>query len=304
MRATLRRLLPLPPPPPRTEWSRAFPTNNFNIVNRLSSPGAHAIGKGKRTQVADQALADSIVRALDVKSDEIVLEAYPGMGFLTRALLALPPAQHPRKVLTIEPSVDFNVHGLNLSPEAALAGFSLDEEKVKAKQALLATRRAAMRVVYHDIAAGRDARDIPESPEISHPMDSTKGTHIFRSFPSADDPALTIIDGTMFDWKTVPALESQGLLSDVQRREWHDGEHPLPSHLPSSTDVRIAEPPNLHLISQIPDSDMGEQLVNQWISCVAGQSWLFRWGRVKMSFIVKPTLFDVSVPEPIRFRWN
>jgi hypothetical protein len=37
---------------------------------------------------------------------------------------------------------------------------------------------------------------------------------------------------------------------------------------------------------------MGEQLVNQWVSCVAGPSWLFRFGRVKMSFLVKPTLYS------------
>jgi hypothetical protein len=39
---------------------------------------------------------------------------------------------------------------------------------------------------------------------------------------------------------------------------------------------------------------MGEQLVSQWIGCIANRSWLFRWGRVKMSFLVKPTLYDVS----------
>lgn len=60
------------------------------------------------------------------------------------------------------------------------------------------------------------------------------------------------------------------------------------------THSSLLEPPNLHLIAQIPDSDMGEQLVSQWIGCIASHSWLFRWGRVKMSFVVRPALYDVS----------
>jgi hypothetical protein len=183
-----------------------------------------AVGKGKRTQVADPALAKSVVNALDIRSHEIVLEAYPGMGFLTRAMLDLPPATHPRKVITVEPSVDFNVNGLGLAAESALSGFSLDDEKVKAKQAILATRRTAMRVVHDDMIRQGEIQSMLEHSDPATEVDQSKGTHIFRAFPSADDPSLTIVDGTMFDWKTVPALEAQGLLDDVQAHQWRDGE--------------------------------------------------------------------------------
>ncbi|GHJ88938.1 hypothetical protein NliqN6_5340 [Naganishia liquefaciens] len=295
MRTSLRRLLPLPPVPPRETWTRKFPSSNFNVVNRLTADGGgRAVSKGgKRTQVADTALANSIARKLDIQNDQVVLEAYPGMGFLTRAILALPPDVRPRKVLSIEPSVDFNVHGLNLTPEQALSGWSPlngtggggggddgddgDDGNSKAKQTLLAKRRDAVREILAGLAKkGQSTPDLDAvtRDDAAAAINESMGTPVFRAFPSEDDSALTIIDGTMFDWKTVPALEEQGLLDDVQRREWQD------------------EPPNLHYIATIPDSDMGEQLVNQWVSCVAGPSWLFRFGRVKMSFLVKPTLYD------------
>jgi hypothetical protein len=53
--------------------------------------------------------------------------------------------------------------------------------------------------------------------------------------------------------------------------------------------------PTLRLVAHVPESDLGEQLVAQWIGCMANQSWLFTYGRVKLSLIVRPTLFDVSL---------
>lgn len=55
-----------------------------------------------------------------------------------------------------------------------------------------------------------------------------------------------------------------------------------------------AEPPNLVYLAQVPESDLGEQLVAQWIGCIANQSWFFKYGRVQLSLVVRPTLYDVS----------
>lgn len=303
MRASPRRLLPLPPVPPRDTWSRTFPLANFNVVNRLTGNGhGGAVSKGgKRTQIADQALANSIARKLGISKDQVILEAYPGMGFLTRAMLALPQDQRPRKVLTVEPSIDFNVRGLCLTLDKALAGMSSVDDNVKAKQQLMAERRDAARQVLTGLASkGKSSTEVAPTAAAAPPtvaMNEANGTPVFRAFPSEDDSALTIIDGTMFDWKTVPALEEQGLLDDVQRREWQDGERfPTPEHFHIPTRC-FAEPPNLHFVAHIPDQDMGEQLVNQWISCVAGPSWLFRLGRVRMSLLVKPSLYDVGASQ-------
>lgn len=235
MRASLCRRLPLPPVPPRDTWPRTFPLANFNVVNRLTGNGhGGAVSKGgKRTQIADEALANSIARKLDIKKDEVILEAYPGMGFLTRAMLALPPDERPRRVLTVEPSIDFNVRGLCLTLDKALAGVSPVDDNVKAKQQLMAERRDAVRQVLTGLAnKGKSSPEVAPAPAAAAAaaaasptvaMNEANGTPVFRAFPSEDDPALTIIDGTMFDWKTVPALEEQGLLDDVQRRQWQDG---------------------------------------------------------------------------------
>jgi radical SAM superfamily enzyme len=241
MRPSLR-LLQLPPLPPRAKWLKTFPTSNFHIVNRLSTPLGTAVGKGKRTQVADKSLANSIVHAVGVTKDQVVLEAYPGMGFITRALLDLPPDQHPRRVITVEPAIDFNVKGLGLSSQVALDGYSLEEDHDKttklllsqrmeandrAKHALLNTRNHAMQTAMHNMFVQGDSQRMEHSDEIQSAIDPVDqpppDVHIFRAFPSADDPTLTIIDGTMFDWKTVPQMEAQGLFSQVTRREWQDG---------------------------------------------------------------------------------
>ncbi|KAJ9119071.1 hypothetical protein QFC22_003562 [Naganishia vaughanmartiniae] len=214
------------------------------------------------------------------------------MGFLTRAILDLKPGSHPRKLLTIEPSLDFNIHGLGLAPELALEGeekaIPYAESKEDAKRYLTERRRLlhnnSIEEMIKNAGAGVVGGDqtsvlptIDGGIEMAAPI---KDDYTLRAFPSKDDPSLVIIDGTMFDWKTVAVLEADGLLSEVQRRSWS------------------GQPSNLHMIATIPDSDMGEQLVSQWIGCVATRSWLFRWGRVRMSFLVKPTLYDRLTAKP------
>ncbi|KAJ9103271.1 hypothetical protein QFC21_002694 [Naganishia friedmannii] len=290
MRPSLLIRSALPPLPPRQSWQQVFPNKNFSIVNRLRGAGTVGIQKGKRTQVADEALANRMVQRLDVRKEDVLIEAYPGMGFLTRALLNLSPPFHPRKVLTIEPSLDFNINGLGLNSDLALEGedkaLPHAESKEDAKRYLTERRKllhnnAIEEMIKNAGVGGTDQAPILPSMdggiEMAAPL---KDDYTLRAFPSKDDPSLVIIDGTMFDWKTVAVLEADGLLSDVQRRTWEE------------------PPPNLHMIATIPDSDMGEQLVSQWIGCVATRSWLFRWGRVKMSFLVKPTLYDRLTAKP------
>jgi hypothetical protein len=91
------------------------------------------------------------------------------------------------------------------------------------------SRKTAVDSVIHDIVThASDPQSMFEHPDETQILDDSihqpqQATHVFRVFPSADEPTLTIIDGTLFDWKTVPALESQGLMIDVERREWQDG---------------------------------------------------------------------------------
>lgn len=54
------------------------------------------------------------------------------------------------------------------------------------------------------------------------------------------------------------------------------------------------EPPNIHFVAQVPENRLGDQLVSQWIGCMSNQSWIFKYGRVKLSLLVRPNLYEVS----------
>lgn len=78
----------LPPLPPVQTWPKFF------SPPRLLSSTKGKVGLDKereypgRVFIANQQLADSFVRALKLRKDEIVIEAFPGLGCLTRSVLA------------------------------------------------------------------------------------------------------------------------------------------------------------------------------------------------------------------------
>lgn len=158
-----------------------------------------------------------------------------GMGFLTRALLDLPPASRPKKLLTVEPSLDFNINGLGLASDLALEGeedpLLHAETKEDAKRYLLERRKVlhinSMEEMVKNAGVGRDD-EVPLLPSMDGGIEMAarvKDDYTLRAFPSKEDPSLVIIDGTMFDWKTVAVLEADGLLSEVQRRTWEERKH-------------------------------------------------------------------------------
>ena len=51
--------------------------------------------------------------------------------------------------------------------------------------------------------------------------------------------------------------------------------------------------PQLHFISHIPHTILGEQLVAQLFRNIPDRSWLFKYGRVPLSFVMGQWLWDV-----------
>ena len=51
--------------------------------------------------------------------------------------------------------------------------------------------------------------------------------------------------------------------------------------------------PSLHFISHLPSNVVGEQLVAQFLRSVPDQQWLFKYGRVPMSFILNEHVWKV-----------
>ncbi|KAI0066265.1 S-adenosyl-L-methionine-dependent methyltransferase [Artomyces pyxidatus] len=87
--------------------------------------------------------------------------------------------------------------------------------------------------------------------------------------PLADaDPRVTIIPKSGFTWDTYSEMEEDGVL-DVEKVAWGEKLHP-----------------NLHFITHIPRNVAGEQLVAQLFRCIPEKTWLFKYGRVPMSFVV------------------
>ncbi|EIM83080.1 S-adenosyl-L-methionine-dependent methyltransferase [Stereum hirsutum FP-91666 SS1] len=93
------------------------------------------------------------------------------------------------------------------------------------------------------------------------------------------DPRVKIVPLSGFTWATYTQLEEMGLLADIP--------------YVSSDEVH----PSFHFVTHIPHSIQGEQLVAQLFRCIPESSWLFRFGRVPMSFIMGKHVWErVSAP--------
>ncbi|TFY81852.1 hypothetical protein EWM64_g2160 [Hericium alpestre] len=83
------------------------------------------------------------------------------------------------------------------------------------------------------------------------------------------DSRVKVVPRSGFNWDTYGYLEENGLLDDVEISPWEDQAHP-----------------QLHFISHIPQNIPGEQLVAQLFRNIPEKTWLFKYGRVPMSFIM------------------
>ena len=50
---------------------------------------------------------------------------------------------------------------------------------------------------------------------------------------------------------------------------------------------------NFHFISQIPLSVLGDQVVSQFLRCIPEKTWLYKYGRIPMTFLVHEQLWEV-----------
>ena len=55
--------------------------------------------------------------------------------------------------------------------------------------------------------------------------------------------------------------------------------------------------PQLQFISHFPSTVLGEQLVAQLFRAIPERQWLFRYGRVPLSFILSDYVYQVRRPE-------
>ncbi|KAG2031593.1 S-adenosyl-L-methionine-dependent methyltransferase [Suillus americanus] len=99
------------------------------------------------------------------------------------------------------------------------------------------------------------------------------------------DPRVQVLPMNGFSWDTYHQLDVQGFLDDVENVPWNQSN------------------PYLHFISHLPMDVLGEQLLAQLLRCAPEQSWLFKHGRIPMSYLMHDWVWDrisASTEDPAR----
>lgn len=98
-----------------------------------------------------------------------------------------------------------------------------------------------------------------------------------------------------YAWETYTHLVQSGLLDDIQVTPWESGRTLAPNNVPltSLTSQFTLVHPELHFVSHLPQSIMGEQLIAQFLRCIPERSWLFHYGRVPMSVVMGEWVWQV-----------
>jgi hypothetical protein len=80
---------------------------------------------------------------------------------------------------------------------------------------------------------------------------------------------------------------------DVDIAPWEKSTFALASN-PTKHSYTLLVHPELHFVTHIPQTIHGEQLVAQLFRCIPEKSWLFKYGRVPMSFILADWVWQVG----------
>lgn len=211
-----------------------------------------------RVLITNPKIARDFVQALRLRENEVVVEAFPGPGVITRALLeggndeGSDTFRKPKVVVASEPSPEFLIKGLGMKEDQAPPLIPVKTE----------------------------SEDHAVHPSAVHPT---------------DDPRLILSPSTPYRWPTLPQMLSNELVAphlpvfdplsppgpEVTKRPWS------------------APPPPITLVSQMPHSVAGDQMISQWIGSSVGdldgqKQWIWEWGRVRLALLVGKNQYDVS----------
>ena len=308
--------LRLPPLPDPREWSRHFPKAKLRIspdpINQRDFPG--------RSLLANRVLNDEFVRALKLRPNEVVIEAFAGPGALTRSLIAggnqedtaQLAADWVEKRAPSDGTTPVKV-GKRRKPKPKLlvvrSDAQADDTKFPTWVDDLRTHKSATSsaetsalprprlVVCSEPSPeflirglGMSSNDVPEPLGyiISRRKSTDSAKYPLTVTPSVYEDNLVLSPGSLYIWSTVPDILDHELvaphveaLDGSAKRDWR------------------APPPPITLVGQIPDSLMGEQILSQWVSSVIGASyggpnWLWEYGRARLAFLMAKNRYDVS----------
>ncbi|KAG8715476.1 Mitochondrial transcription factor 1 [Ceratobasidium sp. 395] len=89
------------------------------------------------------------------------------------------------------------------------------------------------------------------------------------------DDRVHVLPHSAFIWETYDEIRDLGLLDDVVAEDWKSAPH--------ST---------LNFIGHLPLGPVGEQLIAQLFRAIPEQSWLFKYGRVRMSWVMAKRMLE------------
>jgi len=95
------------------------------------------------------------------------------------------------------------------------------------------------------------------------------------------DPRVILVPLSGFEWDTYTHIEEAGILKDVETVPWESGLHP-----------------HLHFISHLQHTIKGEQLIAQLFRCIPDRAWLYKYGRVPMSFVLSDWVWTRISAQP------
>ncbi|BEJ15211.1 hypothetical protein CspHIS471_0409780 [Cutaneotrichosporon sp. HIS471] len=274
----------------------------------------------RRTVLANKKLTDQFVRALGIRKDEVVLEAYPSLGQLTRSLLAGgvdTTRAADWKTVTQEQEVvgpragqvkrrnlkdfDYPEWDVRTAPVYKVPA-GVDESKVIVPKAVVAVEPHVTlfsrglgfdpdlaRASYWDYNHAKNAEELERLNEM-------RGTT--PVYASILEKNLLMCPDSVFEWTTIPRVLDNPLV-------WNN----LPVFDASKDGVAAtmrpweADLPPMTVVSTMPETVLGDQLIAQWISSAIGEpgeerGWLWAFGRVRLAMLVPSGQYDRLMASP------
>ncbi|KAF8514247.1 S-adenosyl-L-methionine-dependent methyltransferase [Hysterangium stoloniferum] len=105
------------------------------------------------------------------------------------------------------------------------------------------------------------------------------------------DPRIKVfkLDGS--HWDTYAELEHSQILDDVRTHDWK-GKYDDYRDVSYNLNLLLSDEADIEFICHVPHSPLGDQFVTQLFRSIPEHSWLFKYGRMRMHFIMAQSLYS------------
>jgi transcription factor 1 len=102
-----------------------------------------------------------------------------------------------------------------------------------------------------------------------------------------------VLPHSAFVWEAYDEIRDLGLLHDVAAEDWKTGMYAT-ADVYMNLSLLAAPHSTLSFIGHLPLGQVGEQLIAQLFRTIPERSWLFKFGRMRMSWLLSKRMLDVS----------